>query len=177
MVNVKTVPWGAWSATVISPPWAVMIDLHSAAQPHACARLSAIRHSGWQAAEKHVKNAGLAESGMPGPLSATGQCGEPPPCRSQLISMSEPGGVYLIALSTILMMTCTIKCASICASRYSSPLWICRWCSALLRLMCRQRSATTSPISSVDRSDHLPSLQRLTDNRFSTRLMSHMASS
>ena len=100
------------------------------------------------------------------------------PCRFQPISMSEPGGVYLMALSMILMSTCTISLASIWAKRNSPPLCTCRWYSALFRLMCRRASATTSSISSVDsRRFILPSSSRLTDSRFSTRLISHMASS
>ena len=54
------------------------------------------------------KTRGFAESGMPGPLSATDRAANRP-CRSQIISMSEPGGVYLITLSTILMMTGAIR--------------------------------------------------------------------
>ena len=141
-------------------------------QPHAATAVG----NPVRGAVEHVKNAGFAESGMPGPLSATDSAANRP-CRSQLISMSEPGGVYLIALSTILMMTCTIKCASICASRYSSPLWICRWCSALLRLMPQRLSHHFTYQLCGQVQIHLPSSRRLTDNRFSTRLMSHMASS
>jgi len=94
------------------------------------------------------------------------------------LEMPEASGVYLMALSTILMITCIIRRASIFTTRSSSG--ISREISCPLPRLARH--ASVSGIISCNTSgsvwmDMTPFSMRVTKSKFSTRLISHSESS
>ena len=69
---------------------------------------------------------------MPGPSSATDTRTMPPSALADSV-MREPSGVYLMALFSRLMSTCTMSRASISAMSRSSGSSTAMWCRSAAR--------------------------------------------
>ena len=155
------------------PPWAAMIVRQRANPNPRLRRLSEIRFS---PVENISNTFSFASSGMPGPSSLTWITAFSP-CAAAERMICDPAGVYLMALSTRLINTCTTSLASMRASSRSSAICTVIVCCALCRLVWRRASSNTSLTSSVEMDRFiLPSSIREMERMFSTRLISHMES-